>query len=108
MPRYVLGNNARESIKVSRNSAFWITECFLPDELKDTMTSLEVAELNGLWFLRYYADPAVGDIVQHKGHEWQVVARVMRAEKRSSKHPSGIGVLRTKYLGSLQEEEDDG
>lgn len=103
MPQYLLGNAAREVVKVSRNSVFWIADCSLPDHVKDTLTAGECARINGLWCFAFYADPQVGDIVHHLGHEWQVTARVQKVRKRGSRDAGVIGMLRTKYLGLVED-----
>lgn len=99
MPQYLLGNSARETVKVSRHSVFWLVDCSLPDHVKDTLTALETSQLNGLWLMAFYADPMVGDMLQHLGHEWQVIARVQCVRKRGSRATGTIGTVRTKYLG---------
>jgi hypothetical protein len=100
MAKFDLQNQAATTITVHKTTAAYMVDFALPDSAKETMTATEVSAINGVFCVSYYDVPMVGDIVIHKGHQWQITERLITVTRwHDTRSKKQIPTIKVQYLG---------
>ena len=75
----------------------------LPDESKETMPRADVKAIEGSRILRFYTPPMMGDVIEFRGHVWQVEGRSHECQVKGSPRPDRLPTVLTHYLGAAAE-----
>ena len=75
----------------------------LPDKSKETMPRAEVKAIEGSRILRFYTPPMMGDVIEFRGHIWQVEGRSHECQVKGSPRPDRLPTVLTHYLGPTAE-----
>lgn len=101
MAKFDIGHKST-NVWVTRKSIQWLVDFSLPDRVKDSLSAVEVGKLNGVFVMDFYADPLVGDVVEHRGHEWKVTGRRFVATRHLKREAKAVPTLRVEYLGEVK------
>jgi hypothetical protein len=74
----------------------------LPDEVKETMPRTEVKAIDGNRILRFYTPPVIDDVIEFRGHLWQVKGRFHECQIKGSPKPDRLPTILTRYLGAAE------
>jgi hypothetical protein len=74
----------------------------LPDEVKEIMSRTDVKAIDGNRILRFYTPPVIDDVIQFRGHLWQVKGRFHECQIKGSPRPDRLPTILTRHLGAAE------
>jgi hypothetical protein len=104
--KLLLGNMAKffldsvsKRFEISKTPTLWSVDFELPEAVRDTLSMAEVGRLEGIFLMSFYEPPLVGDRVEYRGFEWEVVSRWHLAHRHQKHDQREVSRLFVKFLG---------
>ncbi len=104
MAKFQLNNVTHTDLTIHKVTAGYLVDFDLPEEVKESMSSVDVANINGVFCMSYYDAPQIGDRLIHKGHQWRVKERIIYATRwHDTRSKKRIPLIRVDYLGPVED-----
>ncbi|MBW4522647.1 MAG: hypothetical protein KME16_23625 [Scytolyngbya sp. HA4215-MV1] len=100
MAKFLLENSVDITTQINKITVGFLVDFDLPESVRDVLPMDEVAQINGVLFMRFYDSPMIGDRLVYNGHEWRIIERCFYLTRyhnqTESKH---VPIIKVEYLG---------
>lgn len=93
-----------DPIKVSAKVHFIPVEFNLPEDVRETLSIVQLRQTEGNKVLRFFTPPQNGDLIEWRGHDWLVTCYRHRPLKKGARGQDLLPNIQTQYWGEIASE----